>query len=209
MVSDQHLLVRTTVVSSLNPCSNGIWSLTQVPSSLSTPFSVLILVLMEYGLWQTEFRRLVSMGKVLILVLMEYGLWQVVECLLDGRHGVLILVLMEYGLWLNWEGAAWWPPLCLNPCSNGIWSLTWLQSYGRRGLRRLNPCSNGIWSLTEMSSLLRTLVFCLNPCSNGIWSLTPLSSRWGWGGLVLILVLMEYGLWLAEDWCLVRQRSRS
>ena len=38
--------------------------------------------------------------RVLILVLMEYGLWQV--SFKDGesiKKGVLILVLMEYGLW--------------------------------------------------------------------------------------------------------------
>ena len=134
---------------------------------------------------------------VLILVLMEYGLW---------RHGtfqgqrvdlVLILVLMEYGLWpgLHESSQGWFS--CLNPCSNGIWSLTrveipwraWdsvlilvLMEYGlwhqwsacwsvRSGL---NPCSNGIWSLTRLDKVKPLLTYRLNPCSNGIWSLTGL-----------------------------------
>ena len=48
----------------------------------------------------------------------------------------------------------------LNPCSNGIWSLT------------VVFCSNGIWSLTFDCSLERSDWSSLNPCSNGIWSLT-------------------------------------
>ena len=38
-------------------------------------------------------------GYVLILVLMEYGLWLLKEIDKNGPAGVLILVLMEYGLW--------------------------------------------------------------------------------------------------------------
>ena len=36
----------------------------------------------------------------------------------------------------------------------------------------LNPCSNGIWSLTDVLLPLRLRLSSLNPCSNGIWSLT-------------------------------------
>ena len=61
---------------------------------------------------------------VLILVLMEYGLWHSDEESMFLYRLVLILVLMEYGLWqaahLDDEEAA----ASLNPCSNGIWSLT-------------------------------------------------------------------------------------
>ena len=39
-------------------------------------------------------------------------------------------------------------------------------------LARLNPCSNGIWSLTVIKACMTTYVDSLNPCSNGIWSLT-------------------------------------
>ena len=38
--------------------------------------------------------------------------------------------------------------LGLNPCSNGIWSLTGLGALIGLGCKSLNPCSNGIWSLT-------------------------------------------------------------
>ena len=59
----------------------------------------------------------------------------------------------------------------------------------------LNPCSNGICSLTANE---RETVFghiCLNPCSNGICSLTLKSTSWTTLlDLVLILVLMEYAL---------------
>ena len=85
----------------------------------------------------------------------------------------------------------------LNPCSNGIWSLT------PRSLLRaltivlsLNPCSNGIWSLTtHRTAVSCSLTLGLNPCSNGIWSLTlDWSEAESEIRKVLILVLMEYGL---------------
>ena len=66
--------------------------------------------------------------------------------------------------------------------------------YGR-GFVRLNPCSNGIWSLTVDGLVAIRYVFRLNPCSNGIWSLTFRRSMRGIAHRkVLILVLMEYGL---------------
>ena len=58
---------------------------------------VLILVLMEYGLWLAH-KGVQKFYKVLILVLMEYGLWQA-RAVEYQRILVLILVLMEYGLW--------------------------------------------------------------------------------------------------------------
>ena len=86
---------------------------------------------------------------------------------------VLILVLMEYGLWRFYD---WW-----TACR----------------YQGLNPCSNGIWSLTVKDAVLRYSAESLNPCSNGIWSLTVnLYYRIACDRYVLILVLMEYGLWL-------------
>ena len=61
--------------------------------------------------------------------------------------------------------------ISLNPCSNGIWSLTPAGTHWCPAVC-LNPCSNGIWSLTLISELYRKLEVSLNPCSNGIWSLT-------------------------------------
>ena len=58
----------------------------------------------------------------------------------------------------------------------------------------LNPCSNGIWSLTGMSIPVSIGSMGLNPCSNGIWSLTLEALKAEVEKTVLILVLMEYGL---------------
>ena len=63
-------------------------------------FNVLILVLMEYGLWQNSHDSLSwERSWVLILVLMEYGLWLPYYYYQSEWELVLILVLMEYGLW--------------------------------------------------------------------------------------------------------------
>ena len=119
--------LRNIVKMRLNPCSNGIWSLTRAPLRLALLCWVLILVLMEYGLW---------------LRLRHCG---------SNPHWVLILVLMEYGLWHKIEADNRRNKVCLNPCSNGIWSLTRKASDGQKSRLGLNPCSNGIWSLTWLS----------------------------------------------------------
>ncbi len=118
---------------------------------------------------------------VLILIVMEYLLWQVytifqlrglVFCLNPYCYGissltyaetysfgwgycVLILIVMEYLLWpnnrcVNWD--IWW---CLNPYCYGISSLTVKKdanviAWGSR----LNPYCYGISSLTPMKWLL-------------------------------------------------------
>ena len=68
-------------------------------SLIKIPEPVLILVLMEYGLWQEVLMFTRFAHWVLILVLMEYGLWQKGVVHLFDKAYVLILVLMEYGLW--------------------------------------------------------------------------------------------------------------
>ena len=45
----------------------------------------------------------------------------------------------------------------LNPCSNGIWSLTTKDDDKGVGGLRLNPCSNGIWSLTHLFKTVASL----------------------------------------------------
>ena len=123
MVSDRLQGVYIPRPHCLNPCSNGIWSLTGQIISPQVWIIVLILVLMEYGLWPLPRRDArtwaVSLNPcsngiwsltftvmpirqiicVLILVLMEYGLWRRPHVLPDAVLKVLILVLMEYGLW--------------------------------------------------------------------------------------------------------------
>ena len=130
-----------------NPCSNGIWSATDLIWEYGTVQKVLILVLMEYGLRQvvmgihqvsnclnpcfngiwsaTNMMYMMNHSgmEVLILVLMEYGLRLVVSMRPSDATTVLILVLMEYGLRHDVLGRY----TCnhgLNPCFNGIWSAT-------------------------------------------------------------------------------------
>ena len=152
MVSDWHIWTSSNhIEAGLNPCSNGIWSLTWVRVNRTSDVKVvLILVLMEYGLWLPGYDRRKNQFMVLILVLMEYGLWQFV-------------------VWINSL------IISLNPCSNGIWSLTSLSRRRRRPSFCLNPCSNGIWSLTWQQTPLPWGQTSLNPCSNGIWSLTEIN----------------------------------
>ena len=129
---------------------------------------------------------------------MEYGLWHDYIEIKNIIKDVLTLVLMEYGLWQRKSRKTDNVCVRLNPCSNGIWSLTlsnrtrmnhsfgvlilvlmeyglWLGFTARASRLHmcLNPCSNGIWSLTHPIQPHLSLV-CLNPCSNGIWSLTDL-----------------------------------
>ena len=61
---------------------------------------------------------------------------------------------------------------------------------------RLNPCSNGICSLTSYTKDANAKrVKGLNPCSNGICSLTKPRPVYAMLATpVLILVLMEYAL---------------
>ena len=108
---------------------------------------------------------------------------------------------MEYALWQSRKANLASIFKSLNPCSNGICSLT-IQYGACRYLASLglNPCSNGICSLTnlEVTHKEDTLTG-LNPCSNGICSLTELySNYWIVIQIVLILVLMEYALWLPK-----------
>ena len=175
---------------------------------------------MEYGLWPPHAAWDHCICLVLILVLMEYGLWLSGDADKGGEQQVLILVLMEYGLWRNPSWLYFFQCYRLNPCSNGIWSLTNNLLAETLHASCLNPCSNGIWSLTSEDRVgcvyqCRVLILVLmeyglwlwvkqpsisltdslNPCSNGIWSLTKVNNTVSSVSHVLILVLMEYGLW--------------
>ena len=135
-------------------------------------------------------------GAVLILVLMEYGLWRRTLRHSFSRLSVLILVLMEYGLWPIAAKVIAKSSVSLNPCSNGIWSLTFF--FGSDCSREefcLNPCSNGIWSLTVLSWHYWKWRIGRHPRCTAIGSLTRLWLPYQRYPAVLILVLMEYGLW--------------
>ena len=80
---------------------------------------------MEDGLWHIDDSFLgVTKWWVLILVLMEDGLWRSVAAVKAANPGVLILVLMEDGLWHLSPRMRTRIQASLNPCFNGRWSLT-------------------------------------------------------------------------------------
>ena len=80
----QSMIGTSTTLWGLNPCCNGIWSLTlNNMNALNELLDVLILVVMEYGLW----------------------LWR--KCIKECQQLVLILVVMEYGLWLSYSYLQW------------------------------------------------------------------------------------------------------
>ena len=171
MVSDVVRVLAAARRLCLNPCSNGIWSLT-----LGT----------GYG------------SRAYRLNPCSNGIWSLTEtslCKYTEKRLVLILVLMEYGLWHGIMGVVDLVAECLNPCSNGIWSLTSRAYSWDCSDSSLNPCSNGIWSLTFELGTWCCIDIGLNPCSNGIWSLTCREEGNPQDDRVLILVLMEYGLW--------------
>ncbi len=110
---------------------------------------------------------------VLILILLEYGLRPASNSLGACCKLVLILILLEYGLRPPTNNSTILMPGCLNPYSIGIWSATihWcnvrqnedvliliLLEYGlrqgggessRQDVPGLNPYSIGIWSATS------------------------------------------------------------
>ena len=135
---------------------------------------VLILVLMEYDIWQAKRLSVETpTNKVLILVLMEYDIWPQSGAFCQLKNGlnpcfngiwyltsslffhsilfsiVLILVLMEYDIWHKKECDMASTTKSLNPCFNGIWYLTYFPiELSNRMKESLNPCFNGIWYLT-------------------------------------------------------------
>ena len=134
---------------SLTIASNGIYVMVL---HCRNPFltSPLILVLMEYALWQNSHMYVPKTGKGLNPC--SNGICSLTRNPAYCRQKnapVLILVLMEYALWLERMKTLPPPPKCLNPCSNGICSLTW-RTVGVFDTSKwgLNPCSNGICSLT-------------------------------------------------------------
>ena len=133
---------------------------------------------------------------VLILVVMEDGLWQGWEGVnLSGRDSLNPCCNGRWSLTVwYFSKTSFRGDLCLNPCCNGRWSLTSVcPCLAWRNC--LNPCCNGRWSLTIWHTQIRHLCvlilvvmedglwppqacinyalnLSLNPCCNGRWSLT-------------------------------------
>jgi len=138
-------------------------------------FRVLILVLVEVGLWCILLNScLKEYEDVLILVLVEVGLWCILlnSCLKEYED-VLIHVLVEVGLWFwcNNTKSRVYKVLILVLVEVGLWcgvrAVVW--EYKRGGL---NPCFGGSWVMIQE---YKGMVVC--------WV------------RVLILVLVEVGLW--------------
>ena len=85
----------------LNPCCNGIYSMSTWFDTFSSASiaQVLILVVMEYTQWERVLYGRSCVQNVLILVVMEYTQWAPSLYVGRKRHSVLILVVMEYTQW--------------------------------------------------------------------------------------------------------------
>ena len=60
---------------------------------------------------------------------------------------------------------------------------------------RLNPCCNGIYSMSYYGKETSYWAVSLNPCCNGIYSMSAIIYTIGSIYGVLILVVMEYTQW--------------
>ena len=158
----------------LNPCCNGIYSMSN-----------------------QSYREHWDEQEVLILVVMEYTQW-VISQLRDDEAAsfVLILVVMEYTQWVVNLLKVWPWRMCLNPCCNGIYSM----SSGNHLTRLviivliLVVMEYTQWGFVYLYSSFWWL--CLNPCCNGIYSMSPIEELSDGLCKVLILVVMEYTQWV-------------
>ena len=121
-------------IKSLNPCFNGICSLRagRILSKNQCSSIVLILVLMEYALWES-LRITSAEGN---------------NCLNPCFNGICSLRAREGG-WSHRVRRG------LNPCFNGICSLRlWKRKTSSFWAKGLNPCFNGICSLSARACSL-------------------------------------------------------
>ena len=159
---------------SLNPYSNGIYSMSLRSLRTNNPqVVVLILILMEYALWARGNPR--HQYKKQSLNPYSNGICSLREYLLSNPH-------IE---------------LSLNPYSNGICSL---RSEKCRRIRKpravliLILMEYTLWGIYKHSSP-SIIEQCLNPYSNGIYSMRASGYAFAGRSDVLILILMEYTLW--------------
>ena len=80
---------------------DGLWAAARVVVA-SIGMGVLILIVLEDGLWGPLHLRLVLMQKrVLILIVLEDGLWALGAKEAKTYYNVLILIVLEDGLWVS------------------------------------------------------------------------------------------------------------
>ena len=90
---------------------------------------VLILILLEDTLWVAQYgKQQLDERQVLILILMEDTLWGRKDWYLCGvQQQVLILIIMEHALWVSLTMCMYSHWTCLNPYSNGRYSMSMKQ----------------------------------------------------------------------------------
>ena len=134
---------------SLNPCCNGRWSLTPQKSHCEK-----------------------EKQKVLILVVMEDGLWLLNVLSYSRIMNVLILVVMEDGLWRVSVVCIWTCPWRVNPCCNGRWSLTCFIWSGWGLIPQvliLVVMEDGLWRYVLCRKGEGTRVLILVVMEDGLW----------------------------------------
>ena len=67
--------------------------------------------------------------------------------------------------------------------------------YFLKSAKGLNPCCNGIYSMSNFSYQKKYGIISLNPCCNGIYSMSTSPYTVQIHSEVLILVVMEYTQW--------------
>ena len=55
---------------------------------------------------------------------------------------------MEYTQWERWESKGTHSIKSLNPCCNGIYSMSIMPNLKKNNYEGLNPCCNGIYSMS-------------------------------------------------------------
>ena len=130
---------------------------------------------------------------------MADGLWAADSNLMDGMDYVLILVLMADGLWAALAAGVDAFTVCLNPCSNGRWSMSRIiwSRISSSWVLILVLMADGLWGAKNLFDLLLLLVLILVLMADGLW----VREDEIWVSLlkaVLILVLMADGLWVEK-----------
>ena len=154
----------------LNPCCNGIYSMSVNWSKLSRNNDVLILVVMEYTQWEKSMNE-----------------WKTKTGLNPCCNGIYSM-RSHQRFWCRFWG--------LNPCCNGIYSM---RSKDTKEWRKTqNVLILVVMEYTQWVATIVTSVLSigLNPCCNGIYSMriptNNIIDLWK----VLILVVMEYTQWV-------------
>ena len=88
----------------------------------------------------------------------------------------------------------------LNPCFNGRYSQSTPCVRDKKQDGRLNPCFNGRYSQSMANSVNKKASVSLNPCFNGRYSQRNSVNKKASVNEVLILVLMEDTLRVADNW---------